>query len=51
MGKLKAYRDLDIWRKSIEFVREIYTMTVKFPKEEILGDNTINNLGSFYILL
>ncbi|MCF7870598.1 MAG: four helix bundle protein [Candidatus Omnitrophica bacterium] len=37
MRKVKTYRDLDIWRKSIEFVKEVYTMTVKFPKEEIYG--------------
>jgi four helix bundle protein len=37
MGKIKTYRDLNVWEKSIEFVKEIYTITVKFPKEEVYG--------------
>ena len=35
--KIKAYRDLDIWKKGIEFVKKVYVMTGKFPKEEIYG--------------
>jgi four helix bundle protein len=37
MEKVKTYRDLNIWVKSIEFVKEVYITTVKFPKEEIYG--------------
>ena len=36
-GKIKTYRDLDIWKKSIELVKDIYRLTEKFPKHEIYG--------------
>lgn len=36
-AKIKTYRDLDIWKKSIDLVKEIYTSTEHFPKEEIYG--------------
>ena len=32
-----VHSDLDVWKKSIEFVAEIYKMTKDFPKEEIYG--------------
>lgn len=35
--KVKTYRDLDIWKKGIEFVKRIYVLTEKFPKEETYG--------------
>jgi four helix bundle protein len=31
------HKDLDVWKKSIEFVKEIYKMTSEFPKEELFG--------------
>ncbi len=34
---MKTYKDLIVWQKSIELVKEIYTLTDKFPKEEIFG--------------
>jgi four helix bundle protein len=37
MGKLKTYKDLDIWKKSISFVKKVYIVTSKFPKEEVYG--------------
>lgn len=37
MEKINSYRDLIVWQKSIELVVEIYTLTDKFPKEEIYG--------------
>ena len=39
-GKVKSYRDLLIWQKSIEMVKKIYELVRKFPKEEtyLLGD-------------
>ncbi len=36
-GKIKTYRDLDIWSKGIEIVRETYKSTEKFPKRETYG--------------
>ena len=31
------HKDLDVWKKSIAFVKEIYEITKWFPKEEIYG--------------
>lgn len=33
----KGYKDLEVWRKSISNVKEIYLLTKKFPKEEAFG--------------
>lgn len=35
--KIKSYRDLDIWKRSLSLVEEIYKITKNFPKEEIYG--------------
>jgi four helix bundle protein len=35
--KIRSYRDMKIWQGSIELVKEIYTLTDKFPKQEIYG--------------
>lgn len=34
---MKTHKDLDIWKKGIEFVVEIYKTTANFPKEELYG--------------
>jgi four helix bundle protein len=34
-SKIRTYRDLDIWKKGIELVKEIYRLTEKFPKQEM----------------
>lgn len=34
---MSDHKNLDAWKQSIEFVSEIYTITDKFPKEEIYG--------------
>lgn len=35
--KIKTYRDLDIWSKGIEVVKDTYKLTEKFPKRETYG--------------
>jgi len=35
--KIKNYKDLNIWKRSIELVEEIYKLTKSFPKEELYG--------------
>ncbi len=35
--KIKSYSDLNIWKRSISLVEEIYKITKNFPKEEIYG--------------
>ena len=34
---IKSYRDLEVWKKSVQLVTEIYSITTHFPKEEIYG--------------
>ena len=31
------YKDLEVWKESRELVKEVYTLTSKFPKDEIFG--------------
>lgn len=33
----KTYKDLLVWKKAMDLVKEIYLVTQKFPKEEIFG--------------
>ncbi|MFO7613791.1 MAG: four helix bundle protein [Bacteroidales bacterium] len=37
MAKLNSYKDLEIWKVSMDFVTEIYKLTGKFPKSELYG--------------
>lgn len=37
MGKITSFKDLDIWKKGIELVKEIYTLTGRFPNTELYG--------------
>jgi four helix bundle protein len=37
MDKILSYRDLLIWKKSMELIVDIYKVSAKFPKEEIYG--------------
>jgi four helix bundle protein len=34
---VKNHKDLDVWKKSIDFVAQIYEMSKCFPKEEAYG--------------
>ena len=33
----KTHKDLDVWKKSVDLVTDIYKVTKCFPKEEIYG--------------
>ena len=35
--KSRSYRDLDVWKLSIDFVKEVYQLTSGFPKIETYG--------------
>jgi four helix bundle protein len=35
MQKSKHYQDLEVWKLSIEFVKDMYIVTEKFPSTEI----------------
>ena len=34
---MKTHRDLDVWKKAIDFVTKIYLLTKSFPREEVYG--------------
>ncbi len=36
-GKIRTYRDLNIWNAGIEVVKDIYKLTENFPKQEMYG--------------
>ena len=36
-GKIKSYKDLVVWQKGIELVKEIYLLTGPFPSGEKFG--------------
>ena len=33
----KTHKDLDVWKKSVDLVTDVYKVTKCFPKEEIYG--------------
>lgn len=35
--KIRTYRDLDIWKKGIGIVKDVYDVTDSFPKHEVYG--------------
>lgn len=37
MGTIKSFRELDIWKKGIELVKEVYRLTARFPGHELYG--------------
>jgi four helix bundle protein len=37
MGEFKSYRDLEVWQQSMRVARQIYLVTMEFPKEEKFG--------------
>ncbi len=36
-SEIRSYRDLKIWRKGIELAKQVYGLTLKFPKYETYG--------------
>lgn len=34
---MKTHKDLDVWKKTIELVTNVYQLTQSFPKEELYG--------------
>jgi four helix bundle protein len=37
MGKLRSYRDLEVWQRSITLVEQAYKLTSSFPASEKFG--------------
>jgi four helix bundle protein len=34
---MKTSKDLDVWKKSIDFVTHVFEVTKGYPKEEVFG--------------
>ncbi len=34
---MKSYKDLDVWKKSVSLVTDVYLATKEFPREELYG--------------
>ncbi len=34
---MRTFKDLDVWKSSVEFATQIYFVTKDFPKEEVYG--------------
>ncbi len=37
MAYIKSYKELIVWQKSIQLVKEVFILTGKFPKSELYG--------------
>lgn len=37
MSAVKTHKDLDIWKRGIGFVEQMYRVTTTFPREELYG--------------
>jgi four helix bundle protein len=35
--EMKTHKDLDVWKKSIEFVTSVYNLSKGYPKNELFG--------------
>ena len=49
--KIKNFRDLKIWQKGVESVKEAYKVTNNFPKEELYGLSSQMRRAAVYIPL
>jgi len=36
-GSIKDFKELEVWKKSIQLVKEVYTATNDFPRSEAFG--------------
>ena len=34
---IRSYQDLDVWKKAMQLVTQVYALTQTFPKEEMYG--------------
>ena len=34
---MSNYKELDVWKQSMQLIKEIYSITKSFPKEEVYG--------------
>jgi four helix bundle protein len=43
---MSKYQDLDVWKVSMELVKEVYLLTKKYPKEELFSLTSQTKKGS-----
>jgi four helix bundle protein len=37
MGVMKTHKDLNVWKEAMSLVKQVYSLTKDFPKEEVHG--------------
>jgi four helix bundle protein len=37
MAEIKSYRDLDVWKLSMDLAQKVYEITERFPKRDLYG--------------
>jgi four helix bundle protein len=37
MTTIRSYRDLEVWQRAMELSRSVYSVTSRFPREELYG--------------
>lgn len=45
---MKTYKDLDAWKNAMQLVKEIYSLSSKFPKEEKYALTNNGQRTTFY---
>src|SRR5574341_1071643 len=35
--RIRSHKDLDVWQRAMDLATEIYTVTARFPNEEVYG--------------
>jgi four helix bundle protein len=50
VSKVKSFEELTIWQESRKFTNKIYTLTKKFPKEELYGSTSQIKRAAIFIV-
>ena len=37
MSRLRSFRDLDVWQRSMDLVVDVHALTARFPRHELFG--------------
>jgi 23S rRNA-intervening sequence protein len=40
--KIYSFKDLKVWQKGIDIVKEVYKLCARFPKDEVYGKGVKN---------
>jgi hypothetical protein len=39
---VSTHKDLDVWKKAMDLAAQVYSLTARFPKEELYGVSSQN---------